>query len=382
MASSDVSDVIVVGAGIEGSAAAYSIASHGKKVLLLEQFDATHTRGSSHGPSRITRRAYEKDFYVRLMDEAFVLWKRLEEEAGIKLYHQTGVLYCGKESDVEPVINSLSAAGVPHKVLSGAEVNEKYSDQLNLPHDNVCVWEDDGGILVASKAIAAYQKLFIGKGGTLIDQCKVLNICPGNVVVVTTTKGQFLARKIIIAAGAWSPVILKELGLDLPFQIMRPEVYYWKVENPSAFSSTKFPVFIIHASILDGEEFYGIPSHEYPGCIKISPHFGPIISSPDERDTCGTATLQELTASFVAKYFKGVSTKPCIYDGCLYTNTPDRNPVLDKHPSHSNIIIGTGFSGHGFKLSPVVGKILCELTLELPLSYDLSHFCISRLVKN
>ena len=54
--------------------------------LLVLQFDALHTRGSSHGPTRITRRAYEKDFYVHMMDEAFVLWKQIEEKAGIKIY--------------------------------------------------------------------------------------------------------------------------------------------------------------------------------------------------------------------------------------------------------------------------------------------------------
>ena len=75
--------------------------------------------------------------------------------------------------------------------------------------------------------------------------------------------------------------------------------------------------------------------------------------------------------------------------------TPDNDFIIDKHPKHSNIIIGVGFSGtyindvpivlffipssgHGFKLAPVVGKILCEMTMDLPLSYDISPFAVNR----
>lgn len=74
-----------------------------------------------------------------------------------KFYSRTGLLYCGTEKDVKPVINSLAVNGIKHEILSGAEVNKKYSEQLKIPHDNVCVWEDDGGILMASKAVATFQ---------------------------------------------------------------------------------------------------------------------------------------------------------------------------------------------------------------------------------
>lgn len=80
-------DVIVVGAGIEGSSTAYQLAKQGKRTLLLEQFPLPHSRGSSHGQTRITRKAYgELEYYTVMMKEAFPLWETLERESGRKIF--------------------------------------------------------------------------------------------------------------------------------------------------------------------------------------------------------------------------------------------------------------------------------------------------------
>jgi sarcosine oxidase/L-pipecolate oxidase len=79
-------DVVVVGAGIEGSATAYYLLKKGLNVLLLEQFSALHSRGSSHGQSRIIRRAYDKPQYVQIMNDAYTLWSDFEKESGSTLY--------------------------------------------------------------------------------------------------------------------------------------------------------------------------------------------------------------------------------------------------------------------------------------------------------
>jgi sarcosine oxidase/L-pipecolate oxidase len=153
-------ECIVVGAGIEGSATAYTLAKGGTKgVLLLEQYEACHNRGSSCGQSRITRRAYETLFYVEMMTDAYRMWSDLEKEAGTTLYKCTGVMVFGENGDpyVQQTIKSMKIASIPHDVLSGAEINRRFPKQMKIPDDYVCVIEEDAGILYAQKALRAMQ---------------------------------------------------------------------------------------------------------------------------------------------------------------------------------------------------------------------------------
>jgi len=78
-------DHIVIGAGINGSSAAYQLAKRGTKVLLLEKFPLPHSRGSSHGQSRIIRKAYPDPFFSNLMKEAYQEWDLIEKEQGVQL---------------------------------------------------------------------------------------------------------------------------------------------------------------------------------------------------------------------------------------------------------------------------------------------------------
>ncbi|KAK7882715.1 hypothetical protein WMY93_028889 [Mugilogobius chulae] len=77
----DLFDCIVIGAGVQGSFTAYSLAKRGKRTLLLEQFVLPHSRGSSHGQTRIIRKAYEQDFYTHMMEECYGLWRSWRRRA-------------------------------------------------------------------------------------------------------------------------------------------------------------------------------------------------------------------------------------------------------------------------------------------------------------
>lgn len=104
-------------------------------------------------------------------------------------------------------------------------------------------------------------------------------------------------------------------------------------------------------------------------------------ADPEERD-CPTAfaDIQDvhILSRFVRDLLPDLEPEPAIMEHCMYTNTPDEHFILDRHPKYDNIVIGAGFSGHGFKLSPIVGKILYELSMKLTPSYDLTPFRISR----
>ncbi|KAK7088211.1 peroxisomal sarcosine oxidase-like [Littorina saxatilis] len=378
---SEVFDVIVIGAGIEGSSSAYHLAKSGQKTLLLEQFPLPHSRGSSHGQSRITRYAYTQDYYTHMMLDSYPLWDTLEKEAGVNIYKKCGLLNIGLENGnfLGSVAGSMSRHGMDFQSFQSSEFQRRYP-MLRYPPRSGAILDPMGGILRADKALAAFQTMFKQLGGVLREGETVKVIRPGQpLVTVTTTKGEYRAKKVVMATGPWTSKLLEPLGLRLPLKPIRITVCYWRENRETTpHSSDRFPC-IIDGGQDDGEEFhvYGLPSEEYPGYVKVCLHDGPDID-PDARDEADDTWVREKVTDYVRQHFPWLQGSPGIVEACIYTNTPDNDPVIDYHPQHSNIIIAAGFSGHGFKLAPAVGKAVTELALNKPLSYNMAPFAVSR----
>ncbi|XP_071094288.1 peroxisomal sarcosine oxidase-like isoform X3 [Haliotis cracherodii] len=326
--SDEIYDVVVVGAGVEGSAAAYYLAKRGKKTLLLEQFPLPHSRGSSHGQSRITRKAYSQDFYTEMMHEATDIWRQLEREAGWEVFRQTGFIAIGqyKGDFLEDNISSLKRNNAQFEYLTPVDFRRRYP-MLRYPNDFSCVADPDGGILRADKALMAYQTMFKTFGGRLIDGAMVTNIKRGNIVTLETPNATYRGRSVIICPGPWASQILRPFGVKLP--------------------------------------------------LKICLHSGPDIDT-ELRDQADDKWVIDLMKGYVREHFPSLEPSPSIVETCIYTNTPDEHPVLDYIPGNRNIVVGVGFSGHGFKLSPVVGKVLGQLACGETPSYSLTPFRIDR----
>jgi sarcosine oxidase len=118
--------VIVVGAGIMGSSAAWHLARRGIRVTLLEQFTLGHHRGSSHGRSRIFRFAYEQEEYVRLAQEALPLWREIEDATGTSILETTGGLDIGPIESLAPIEAALSAGDAPYEILSADSLRRRF----------------------------------------------------------------------------------------------------------------------------------------------------------------------------------------------------------------------------------------------------------------
>ncbi|NXT33387.1 SOX oxidase, partial [Pelecanoides urinatrix] len=397
-------DAIVIGAGIQGSFAAYHLAQRHRDTLLLEQFILPHSRGSSHGQSRITRSAYPRAPYARMMPDSFRLWQRLEAEAGTSLYRRTGLVVLGPAGnpELEGCRRSLGA----DQVLDATMLARRFPG-LRLHTGEVAMWDGTGGVLFADRALRAVQvgaaegtewgspalflqpppvtiptqDVFRRHGGTLRDGEKVLHIEPGAVLTVTTTAGVYRAPRLIIAAGAWTGALMAPLGLHLPLQPLRIDVCYWREKEPGSPSAGRAgPCFMALGLSRAPRGVYGLPALEYPGLVKVCYHYGSP-TDPEERDRAPPGAPHPdvaLLSSFISSYLPGLEPWPAVVETCLYTNTPDEDFILDRHPKFSNIIIGAGFSGHGFKLAPVVGKLLCELSLGEEPSHSTAPFAITR----
>uniref|UniRef100_A0A4W4HTU8 Peroxisomal sarcosine oxidase n=1 Tax=Electrophorus electricus TaxID=8005 RepID=A0A4W4HTU8_ELEEL len=376
--SSEVYDCIVIGAGIQGSCTAYHLAKNNKTTLLLEQFVLPHSRGSSHGQTRIIRKAYEQDFYTHMMEESYELWAQLEKEAGIRLFSRTGLLVMGPEDgkNFQLIKSSLQRNKVPSVELQRHRFSQ-HIPNVNLAAGDGALVDSTAGVLYADRAVRAAQMIFQARGGIIKDGQKVVHIQPGAVVTVTTGSDMYKARSVVITAGPWASTLLSLTGLELPLRVLI-NVCYWKEKVPGSYSiRNRFPCFIQLEPKEAEHDIYGLPSNEYPGLMKVCYHMGSE-TDPDERDGRMDRADVDAVGCYIRRCFPGLVPVPAVVESCLYTITPDRHFVLDRHPAYSNIVIGAGFSGHGFKFSPVVGKVLCELSMGQVPSYDLSPFSIRR----
>lgn len=394
-------EVVVVGAGIMGSCTAYQIAKRAKSVLLLDQYDLLHHRGSSHGESRTFRQTYPEEYYSAMMDEAFTLWEEAQQEIGYRVHIKSKHLNMGsiQNKRLQTIIQVCRKRGIPIEVLNSEEVSERFK-VIKLPSDWIGVVTNKGGTLRASKAVAAFQSLALKHGAILRDNAQVTKISNGwklkdgsDGVLVCTTRGSVLGRKCVIAAGAWAKKLANEIsGIELPIQPLHTTIAYWKIQEglQNFLPENGFPTFSFHVD----PTIYGTPSSEYPGLLKISIDGGNPCD-PDKRTFLpDLGALREKASPFLAESFRGnvLSESPVVAEACMYSMTPDKDFILDFLPltktelstaAKSSILIAAGFSGHGFKMGPLVGRIMADLALTgeahgVPLHY----FSIKRFLQN
>lgn len=384
-------DAIVIGAGIMGSCTAYQLAKRGKSVLLLEQFDFLHHRGSSHGESRTIRVTYPELYYTQMMKEAYKLWEEAETEAGYMVYQRTGQLDFGPPSStsIASITTNLSEENIEHEVLTHSQCKARFPS-LHLPEDSIIVYTKQGGILRASKAVALFQSLALRHGATLRDRAKLVQISKpwklpdgSNGVLVATNRGAALGKTCILVTGAWTSEIVRELsGLSLPVEPLHTSLAYWQVNSDVLSASTGFPVFADYGK----PYIYGTPSIEYPGLIKVSVHSGSSCD-PNKRSVAPDYEhLKKEVSPWLATRFPDVvnSEAPVMAQGCMYSMTPDEDFILDFLPDCAgSILVAAGFSGHGFKMGPLVGRIMADLALTgTAPGVPLELFSITRFLKN
>ena len=357
-------DVVVVGLGGMGSAAARHLAARGQRVLGLERFTPAHDRGSSHGASRIIRQSYFEDpAYVPLLLRAYELWEEAEKESGADLLTLAGGLYLGPE-DSTTVAGSLAAArewDLPHEVLDGAAVRARFPTFTPAPGE-VAVFEERAGFVRPERSVATHLDLAARDGADLRFGRQVRAWkADGDGVRVRTDDGEFAAGHLVVCPGAWAPRLLADLGV--PLRVER-QVQHWFAPAGGVDPFVDHPVYI--AEQAGGNQIYGFPAIDGPsGGAKVAFFRRGQETDPDRLDRAVTADeIAEMQARLR-------DTLPGLGDGtplkqvaCMYTTTPDEHFVIAPHPAHRHVTVACGFSGHGFKFVPVVGEILADLATE------------------
>jgi sarcosine oxidase len=371
MADIETYDIVVIGLGAHGSSTLWHLSRTGAKIAGIDRFHPPHRRGSSHGESRIIRQAYhENPLYVPLVRAAYPIWQELSEIAGRPLYKKTGGLFLGKKDSTVVSGARLSAKthNIPYDYLDATAIRNRFP-AFRPGDDTVGVLEHEAGILFPEAAIDTFLQIAAAGGAQVKTDEQVVRIDSSKEAIeLTTTKGKYRTAKLIVTAGAWLDTLFP--GLNLPLSVRRQPLFWFR---DRAKSSEAVPIFLWEYE--KGQMFYGIPDLGHG--LKLGWHHGGRRINPDELSQ--NVEKQEITAmrQTANQYLTidPVFQKSCV---CMYTNTPDEDFIIDLHPDHPNIVIASPCSGHGFKFSAIIGRLLTDLALDQPTGFDLTPFSIRR----
>src|ERR1700731_28407 len=356
-------DVAIVGLGGMGSAIAAHCAARGASVIGLEQFQPVHDLGSSHGKSRMIRKAYFEDpAYVPLVIRAYELWRKLEQESGEEILQLTGVLSVGEESS-EIISGTRRAAkdhGLALESLSRGKVKARYPT-LELLKDEAVIFEPDGGVLNPERAVAAHLQVAQAQGAKLHFGVAMKNwqVSDKGFELQLSDGTQVVASKLVLSLGPWFQETLESFGVRIRVQ---RNVQAWFSSETNAYDASRFPAFLLNRRGL-AAPLYGFP--DFGDGVKAAYHgLGDLTDAEHVDRTVNFSRDVEPIARELEKWLPGAAGTLREAKPCMYTLTPDGNFVIDVHPKYKGVTLCGGFSGHGFKFAPVIGEIGADLALD------------------
>ncbi len=376
-------EYVIIGAGGMGSAAAYHLAGEGRSVLLLEQFEIGHTRGSSHGESRIIRLSYDHVAYVQLAQAAYRLWADLELDAQQRVITTTGGLDLSapQHPAFEACVASLSVLHVRRELLNTLEVQRRFP-QFRVPEGVLGLYQADAGILNPIQCVRLMVERAVANGATLLERTPARSIELGDRgAQIVTDDALYRCRKLIVTAGPWAGPLLETVGMKLPLTVTREQYAFFKPQHPEQFQPERFPIFIHygspHGAPAQRIDYYGFPIFGRDGVKVGEHHAGPRVTADTRSFAADPARLQRLS-DYVRVTLPDTQGEVLDAVTCLYTNTPDQHFIVDALPGYPHVVIAAGFSGHGFKFAILVGRILADLAVRGKTEYPIEMFSSQR----
>ncbi len=369
-------DVIVVGVGGMGSATLLEFARRGIRAVGLERFAVGHDQGSSHGETRIIRKAYfEHPDYVPLVTLAEDGWEEIAARAGRELLVRSGLILGGPADG--GVIRGARLAGTVHNLrfedVSASDFSVRFPGFVGSG-DMSLLYEPDAGFLLVDDCVRACVDQAIDLGAEVHEGVCVRGwSADANGVVVETDGGPYSGGSIVFCTGGWTGEVLSDL--NIPLEVQRRVVLWFETKVGAYGVSDGSPIFGFEV----GEHFfYGFPSLDGES-VKVSEHFRD--DRVEDVEAVGRTVSDddsEHIRAFVDGHLPGLTDRVVKESVCLYTMTPDDHFVLDLHPMHTNVAIAGGFSGHGFKFAPVVGSVLADFVCEGRTNSPVSFMGLSR----
>jgi len=367
-------DICIIGAGIMGTSAAYYLSKiTDKQIILVDQYTVANDYCSSNDTNRVFRYAYGKDeFYTRLAIQSRKLWQQLEQETKLQLLIPSDLLLVQGTDREWNMFNedshkTLKEIGLKTEELEKKQLEKKYP-QFNAER---AFTDPYAGILLSSKALLTFAREAKRRGVKIIENMRVTRISSNDSrqTIEDSNANRIISKKLLVTSGPWSNNFLRKSLVKMT--PTRQQLLYFDPPGTRLYAPPRFPVFF-------ADQFYGIPAAG-TDAVKVShmgrdtptdPETAKRTVDPEEVDAC-----RQLLGRFIPKLSTARLAKSKV---CLYDMTPDKDFVMGHDREENSIVYGYGFSGHGFKFAPLVGKALAELVLDRDPGIDLSRFSPDR----
>jgi sarcosine oxidase len=370
-------DVIVLGLGGMGSAVAAHAAGRGLRVLGLEQFGAAHAFGASHGRTRIIRQAYfESPVYVPMVRRAYALWDELEARTQMTLRAQCGGLFVGTRES--PVVAGAVASGdlygLPYELLDASALRRRYP-ATSPRADDVAVFEAVAGAVFPEAGVHAHLLVAAAEGAELRFGTRVLDwdAGDGGVRVALADGMRVEGERLAICAGPWFARVAPDVGL--PLRIERNVQFWFEPLDRTAVTPDRLPIYCVQHDA-NAHMFYGFP--DFGNGAKVAYHGSGVEADPDALDR--TVREDEIVHAHaaLASFVPQAAGRFLDAAVCMYSLTPDEHFAIGAHPRNARVVVAGGFSGHGYKFTPVVGEVVAALLAGVDPGFDLTPFAPGR----
>jgi monomeric sarcosine oxidase len=356
--------IAVIGAGAFGGWTALYLLRRGARVTLLDGFGPGNSRASSGGETRVIRGTYGPNQpYTKMAARAIQLWKENQQRWNLKLLHQTGVLWmvnAGDDHFERESLPLLRDAGIAYQELSAQEMATRWP-QINLEAVHWGIHEPEGGFLTARVACQAVLDGFLAEGGEYRQVAVVPHGLDGKWDSLSLSHGSKLdADQYVFACGPWLGKLFPEtVGSNV--RPTKQDVFFFGTPaGDDRFTEAKLPVWADHRDRF----LYGIPGNDGRGFKVADDTRGPEFDPTSGERTVSLEGLRVIR-DYIAFRFPALKDAPLLESRvCQYENTPDNNFIIDRHPSHDNVWLVGGGSGHGFKHGPALGEMVAGLVAE------------------
>ncbi len=358
-------DFLIVGGGIFGMTAAVALQQRGNAVTVIDPGPIPYPLAASTDISKAVRMEYGVDEeYMNLVDQSIDIWLEWNDLFGETLYHNVGTTQLTSQQmqpgDFEyESFQRLQAAGHQIQRLNSDDIR-RLAPAFNADHFVDGFRTERGGYAQSGKVVAALATYARQLGAEIQEGVAAQSIeaVDGKAVGVKTADGDLLpAGSIIVAAGAWTPILLPELQSVM--KATGHPVFHLRLPDISKFVP---PYFTMFGADTPRTGWYGFPVHPQENVLKVARHSAGITLHPDKDDRRVTDQDVAILRQMLKNNFPSIANAQLIFTRrCLYIDTIDEHFWIAPHPELDGLSVATGGSGHGFKFAPVLGDIIADL---------------------
>ncbi len=358
---SSATDVLIIGGGILGTSIAFNLAKRGVRVTLVERkFIASGPTGRS---SAIIRQHYSNVVTARMALRSLRIWQNFDDVVGGTAdFKETGFMLGARPEDLDGLKANLAlqqSIGINTRFVAVADIREL---EPHLSTDGIvgAAYEPEAGYADPAAAATAFAAAARRLGATIVQDTPVLAIRTDGdrVTGVATSQGDLAAGAVVVAAGPWTPYLLKSVGIDLPITASRVQVCFYRW--PAGFQGHR-----IYADLI-GQVYLRPEGGRQMLVGSIAPkeaedHIEDLEHVNEQADYHTVSQFAEVISHRYPEMQRGFAAGGY---ASVYDITPDWNPILDEVPAIRGLYCCAGGSGHCFKLGPAIGEMVAALVVE------------------